>query len=123
MKLNHFSLSEFDSPDLPNSGEQMNKDFLEKLDKLRGMCGFPFIVTSGYRTPDHNKRVGGAPRSYHVKGRAADIHVKHGWQVFMIVSFASRCGLHGIGISFPKHGNGFVHVDDRDIEKATMWRY
>lgn len=31
-----------------------------------------FRFTSGYRTPAHNKRVGGVPTSYHVKAAAGD---------------------------------------------------
>ena len=34
------------------------------------------IITSGYRTPTHNKEVGGAKYSYHMRGMAADIRVK-----------------------------------------------
>jgi hypothetical protein len=30
-------------------------------------------ITSGYRSPEHNRRVGGAPKSMHVQGKAADI--------------------------------------------------
>ena len=33
-------------------------------------------VTSGYRSPAHNQRVGGVKNSYHVKGMAADIQVQ-----------------------------------------------
>lgn len=30
-------------------------------------------ITSGYRDPEHNKKVGGAPRSYHLFGQAYDV--------------------------------------------------
>jgi hypothetical protein len=33
----------------------------------------PLIVTSGYRTPEHNRAVGGAPNSQHLYMRALDI--------------------------------------------------
>lgn len=46
------------------------------LDILRETIKKPVIVTSGYRTPEHNKKVGGAKYSYHMRGMAADIIVK-----------------------------------------------
>ena len=33
------------------------------------------IINSGYRSPEVNKRVGGAPTSNHLTGCAVDIHV------------------------------------------------
>lgn len=46
------------------------------LDILREETGKPVIITSGYRTPQHNAKVGGAKYSYHIRGQAADITVK-----------------------------------------------
>lgn len=46
------------------------------LEEVRTLMGNkPITVNSGYRTPEHNKAVGGAPNSYHLKGMAADIVV------------------------------------------------
>lgn len=43
------------------------------LDQIRDAWGGPIRVVSGYRTPEWNRRVGGAKDSQHVDGRAADI--------------------------------------------------
>jgi uncharacterized protein YcbK (DUF882 family) len=43
------------------------------LQKLRDFVGEPIYIVSGYRCRKHNIAVGGAERSYHVKGMAADI--------------------------------------------------
>ena len=43
------------------------------LDPLREAWGKPIIVTSGYRCPRLNKAVGGATKSQHLTGHAADI--------------------------------------------------
>lgn len=43
------------------------------LDPLREAVGAPLRVTSGYRSPELNAAVGGAPRSAHLTGRAADL--------------------------------------------------
>jgi zinc D-Ala-D-Ala carboxypeptidase len=44
------------------------------LEPLRSYIGRPIIISSGYRCPEVNKRVGGQPKSQHLKGQAADIH-------------------------------------------------
>lgn len=43
------------------------------LDPLREAFGKPIVVTSGYRCQKLNRAVGGAARSQHCKGEAADI--------------------------------------------------
>lgn len=45
------------------------------LDILRNKLGKPVIITSGYRTPEWNKKCNGAKYSYHMRGMAADIRV------------------------------------------------
>src|SRR5574343_811222 len=43
------------------------------LDPLRESWGKPIIVTSGFRSPEVNKSVGGAKDSHHMMGCCADI--------------------------------------------------
>lgn len=43
------------------------------LDPLREKWGAPIVVTSGFRSVKLNRAVGGAARSQHCKGQAADI--------------------------------------------------
>ena len=43
------------------------------LDPLREAWGKPIYVTSGYRCPELNRRVGGVSTSMHLTGCAADI--------------------------------------------------
>ena len=62
MNLNYFSLSEFDCPSIPNSGVNMDKQFLTKLESAREIAGIPFKITSGYRSVGHNKEVGGGSK-------------------------------------------------------------
>lgn len=49
------------------------KRLMDYLDKVREAFGKAIIVTSGFRSPRLNKRIGGAPDSQHMKGQAADI--------------------------------------------------
>ena len=60
-----------------NPSEDVKKNIellVEKiLDPLRESFGKPIIVTSGYRCKELNKAVGGAAKSQHMSGEAADI--------------------------------------------------
>ena len=48
---------------------------VEYLQKIRDHFGKSVTITSGYRCPNYNKRIGGATGSRHSKGQAADIVV------------------------------------------------
>lgn len=53
--------------------------FIEKvLDPIREDWGGPIIVSSGYRCPELNARVGGSKTSGHLYGYCADLQVKGG---------------------------------------------
>lgn len=122
--LRYFMLSEFDSPDEPGSGKNMNVGFLKLLDQLRHVCGFPFTITSGYRTPAHNQSLKDGGRksvddSAHTKGFAADIATDSSWARITIVKTALDLGINRIGV-----GKNFVHVDvDPEKPKDVMWLY
>ena len=119
--LDYFTKEEFDCQ---YSGEnEMSDDLLLAVDLLRGKCGFPFVITSGYRSKDHpieakkkQEKVG-----THAQGIAADIKVTDGTQRYKIVKEAIKMGFTGIGIA-----GSFVHVDIRDLdgnESPVMWTY
>lgn len=57
-------------------------------DRLAHMRGFeaPILISSGYRSPEVNKRVGGAKESYHMRGLAVDFTVR-GMAVEDVVRF------------------------------------
>ena len=79
MKLTkNFSLSEFESKDgadMPNAVLENIKEVASNLQALRDYIGEPIKVNSGYRSPKHNKSIGGVKNSRHIKGQAADICV------------------------------------------------
>ena len=54
---------------------RLNTLITRLLDPLRELWGGPITVTSGFRCPVLNKKVGGVPSSQHVRGEAADITV------------------------------------------------
>ena len=62
------------------------------LQPLRDKLRRPIIVTSGYRSPELNKLVGGASNSQHVLGQAVDIQVT-GMSPRTLAEFVTRTGL------------------------------
>ena len=79
MKLStNFNLDEFASADgTAPSGEVLKNltELAKNLEVLRKHLGQPIRVTSGFRSREHNKKIGGATNSFHVLGMAADIQV------------------------------------------------
>ena len=53
--LMYFTTQEFDSPDLLNSGEKMDKGFLKLLDNARHSAGIPFKINSGIIITKHHE--------------------------------------------------------------------
>jgi uncharacterized protein YcbK (DUF882 family) len=75
----HFSLSEFVKPGVKVSPQVVLNltELCIQLEKVRIAIGNkPMQITSGYRTPTHNKAVDGAKNSFHLKGMAADFVVE-----------------------------------------------
>jgi uncharacterized protein YcbK (DUF882 family) len=115
MTLKYFTLSEFNCKE---TGEnRMNMEFLEKLDKLREACGFPFSITSGYRSPQHSIERKKSTPGTHTLGIAADIIVADGSQRFIITEQAIALGFSGIGVA-----DDFIHVDTRKTT-PVLWCY
>jgi zinc D-Ala-D-Ala carboxypeptidase len=79
---------------------------MDMLQTARHWAGRPFHIHSAYRSELHNAMVGGAPRSYHLEGRAFDIGLEH-FQKEELVSILMRAGFTGFGL----HYGSFVHVD------------
>lgn len=74
----NFKLSEFASKcgrPTPESVMPNLRMLAQNLQVLRTEIGRPIRINSGYRSPEHNRRIGGAAESQHVLGRAADITV------------------------------------------------
>lgn len=118
MNLKYFSLSEFESPDLPNSGEKMDPQFLSMLDNARDIAGISFKITSGYRSKEHNAKVGGVSNSSHLLGYAADISASSGSERWQIVKALIEAKFTRIGIA-----KSFIHVDNDPNKNSAIWTY
>ena len=116
--MKYFNLNEFDSPDFPNSGVNMDKDFLERLEQAREIAGIPFRITSGFRTESHNKEVGGVPNSSHLIGVASDIAVSSGSERYIILNALIKAGFKRIGVA-----KTFIHCDTDPNKSNSVWTY
>lgn len=78
----HFSLSEFVTSQtaarlgIDNTPPQAVMRAILRtatgMEGVRTLLGAPIIISSGYRSPELNKAIGGAKNSQHVKGEAVD---------------------------------------------------
>ena len=92
----HFSLSEFNASSVANTLNIRNElpaRFYEnarrlctELEKARDILGIPILITSGYRCAALNRAVSGAKNSYHLYGRAADLHCDDMQSLFEVLN-------------------------------------
>ncbi len=71
----NFSRSEFACKGICCCGASspIDDSLVEGLQELRDILGHPLKVTSGFRCVTRNKEIGGAEKSMHIYGKAADI--------------------------------------------------
>lgn len=117
--MRYFKHIEFDSPDKPRSGLKMKQSTLDLVDETRHIAGIPFIITSGFRTASHNKKVGGVDSSAHTRGYAVDIKCNNSTNRYIIINAALQAGFNRIGIA-----STFIHLDnDPSKAKNVIWTY
>jgi len=113
--VKYFNIAEFDCQ---HTGEnRMEQAFLDKLDALREHCGFPFVITSGYRSPDHPLEAVKEIPGTHAQGIAADIKITSSAQRYSIIKGALEHGFTGLGVA-----GDFIHLDTRG-SVPVMWVY
>lgn len=106
----------------------MDDVFMSRLVLLRREAGFPFVVSSGFRCPEHNQRVSSSgTHGPHTTGQAVDICCSHKHAVW-ILEHAFALGFRGIGVS--QKGpvkKRFLHLDDlataRGRPRPHVWSY
>lgn len=104
---NNFSKSEFECDCCGET--KINMELVNLLQDMRDELEAPIHITSSYRCLKHNTLVGGAKRSQHLLGTAADIVVERCTPDFMYQWLDNK---------YPdKYGMGryisFVHIDVR----------
>ncbi len=96
----------------------IDEKLAEYLEKIRNHFGVSVTITSGYRCPSYNRRVGGATGSYHSRGQAADIVVS-GVAPRTVAAYAESIGVLGIGLYETATDGHFVHIDTRTYK--SFW--
>lgn len=93
----------------------IDSELVSVLQKIRNHFGKAVTITSAYRTPNHNKNVGGTTYSQHLYGKAADIKVQ-GIAPKDVAKYAETLlDEGGIGIY-----NTFTHIDVRSTK--SRWQ-
>ncbi len=102
----------FTKPRLVRRGRAQISCFPGRLKSILGRVarrfGRPVYVLSGYRSRRHNRRVGGARRSYHLKCMAADIAVPKVNKYKLARFLKNIPGRGGVGTYAC---SGYVHID------------
>ena len=114
---NNFSRQEFDCKDGTIVPEKYIKNFQEVANNLQALRDYLEVAVSvtgsGYRSPKHNKKVGGAKFSQHLTASGADINAegyepKQLAEVIELLILKGKIKQGGIGV-YPN----FVHYDIR----------
>jgi hypothetical protein len=135
----NFKFSEFDSPALASevadpdvatyrkgtrfylagSGEQhMDRTFLDMLQAARTTAGVPFVINSGYRTPEYNATLpNSVPNSSHILGKAADVRITPENKL-KIARALYAAGFRRFGF-----GKNYIHVDNDSAKSVAIWNY
>ena len=112
----HFKVKEFAQKDFRCDKVVVYTELIDVLEDIRAHFNEPVIITSGYRTPEYNAKIGGAKNSQHTKGSAADIKVSgipaREVQKYLKHKYPDK---YGIGSYLT-----FTHIDIR--AKKARWR-
>lgn len=120
-----------------NVNRKINPELIRMVEEVARRFGRPLTVTSGYRDPAYNKKVGGAKKSQHMLGNAVDISGAEftNEERKQLVAIASSVGINGIGVYNDKSlhfdarsykaawGSGFTYAGIPGYAKSTMDRH
>ena len=108
-----------------HTGEcDMDNDFMKSIETIREECGFPFHVSSAFRSVQHPIEAAKNTLGAHTTGKAMDILV-YGEKAYRLIKFALIEGIPRIGVSQKgKIKERFIHLDT-DLTKPhpMLWSY
>ena len=118
--MSYFSAAEFRCQHCGQDG--IRDEIVDRLNVMREECGFPFVISSGYRCEQHPIEAKKSRPGAHAAGYAADIAVR-GEQALKVIESAMTNGISRIGVN--QKGNArFIHVDvDPNRVSPALWSY
>lgn len=112
---------------------EMDPQVIDDLQELRTAVGAPFIITSGYRCPQHPLELAKSALGPHTTGKAMDISIRGQSAlkllVAVVLSAIEEAGeMRWSGFGFKQHGEGrIVHLDQCSNAlgrpRPTLWTY
>ena len=117
--MDFFQQSDFDRCIPSCRKEDMHPESMRKLNLARQMAGIPFLPTSAYRSPQHEKLMGRPGTSAHTKGRAIDLACVSSTHRMKMLKALLDAGFTRIGIA-----STFIHADDDPSKPQNLiWTY
>ena len=104
-RVTNFQIKEFACRDGSDT-ILIDSELVKRLQDCRDKFGVT-TINSAYRTPEWNKKVGGATNSQHIYGRASDTVCKSVTPL-EVAMYAEAMGMGGIGLY-----KDFTHIDTR----------
>lgn len=118
-KYPNFSKQEFDCK---HTGENnMQHEFMEKLQRIRQVYGKPMTVTSGFRSKRHPIE---AKKTHsngeHTQGNCADIACTNSSDRYELINLALANGITRVGIA-----KNFLHfgIGGKGLPNNVIWEY
>lgn len=116
IKLRYFKPSEFEKCIPSCKIDDMDEEFMQKLDDARSICSYAFVLNSAYRSPEYERSKGRTGTSSHTKGLAVDISCLTSVCRLKMLLALLAVGFRRIGI-YPT----FLHVDSDTSKPASVW--
>ena len=118
-RAKYFQPAEFTRCTPPCTIGDMKQHTLSRLDTAREIAGIPFVLTSAYRSREHELSKGRTGDGAHTTGEAVDIRCNTDRNRCLITEALMRAGFTRIGIA-----RTYIHADDCPRKTPqVLWLY
>ncbi|MCD7900294.1 MAG: D-Ala-D-Ala carboxypeptidase family metallohydrolase [Bacteroides sp.] len=99
--------------------QNMDQEFMNRLDQLREEAGIPLVLNCAYRSYKWEKSKGRSGKGDHPQGKAADLRCRDSATRYKILRAAFKVRFTRIGVS-----DTFIHVGmGKDLPEEVVWMY